>query len=146
GGWVPIAFDGSRSTAPRTKSNEQAFCAAHYGKGKTARYRKKKTKGMRRKKNQRNPAQPQEPQTWITLLWHMGLRLPWSWRLGPSDSSERAHVMDMLRTEAFPPHTLFCGDAGFCGYPLWACVLAQHRHFLVRVGSNVGLLHHHPAT
>jgi len=44
GQWVPIAFDGSRSTAPRTKSNEQAFCAANYGQGKTARYRKKKNR------------------------------------------------------------------------------------------------------
>jgi hypothetical protein len=44
GGWVPIAFDGSRSTAPRTKSNEAAYCAANYGRGKTARYRRKKTK------------------------------------------------------------------------------------------------------
>ena len=42
-GWVPIAFDGSRSTAPRTRDNEHAFCAANYGKGKTARYRKKKS-------------------------------------------------------------------------------------------------------
>jgi len=77
GGWVPIAFDGSRSTAPRTKANEQALCAKHYGKGKTARYRKKKSKGMRRRNNERNKPQPQEPQAWITLLWHMGLRLPW---------------------------------------------------------------------
>jgi len=35
-GWVPIAFDGSRSTAARTKSNEEALCAKNYGKGKTA--------------------------------------------------------------------------------------------------------------
>ena len=49
--------------------------------------------------------------------------------------------MDMLRTETFPPHTLFCGDAGFVGYPLWACVLDQKRDFLVRVGANVSLLH-----
>ena len=142
-GWVPIAFDGSRSTAPRTKSNEAAFCASTYGQGKTAKYRKKRSKGMRRKRNQENKGQAPEPQAWTTLLWHMGLRLPWSWRLGPSDSSERAHVMDLLQTEAFPPHTLFCGDAGFVGYPLWACVLAQHSDFLVRIGSNVSLLHEH---
>ena len=54
GDWVPIAFDGSRSTAPRTKSNEAAYCAANVGKGTTARYRKKKSKGMRRKKNEKN--------------------------------------------------------------------------------------------
>jgi hypothetical protein len=139
-GWVPIAFDGSRSTAPRTKDNEQAFCAANYGKGQTARYRKKKSQGMRRKKNERNKPQPQEPQAWITLLWHMGLRLPWSWRLGPSNSSERAHVSEMIENGKFPKNTLFCGDAGFVGYPLWSQILRRKAHFLVRVGANVSLL------
>jgi hypothetical protein len=138
--WVPIAFDGSRSTAPRSKANEDALCAAHYGQGMTARYRKKKSKGMRRKRNQRNRAQPQEPQAWITLLWHMGLRLPWCWRLGPSNSSERAHVMDMVAAEKLPKNTLFCGDAGFVGYPLWSEILRSGGQFLVRVGANVNLL------
>ena len=77
-GWVPIAFDGSRSSAPRTPANEAALCAANYGKGSTARYRKKKSKGMRRKKNEKNKAQPQKPQAWITPMWHIKLRLPWS--------------------------------------------------------------------
>jgi hypothetical protein len=140
-GWVAIAFDGSRSTAPRTKANEAAFCAANYGHGSTAKYRRKKSKGMRRRQNEKNKAHAPEPQAWITLLWHMGLRLPWSWRLGPSSSSERTHVMDMLRTERFPRHTLFCGDAGFIGYPLWSCVLEQEQDFLVRVGANVNLLY-----
>ena len=140
GRWVPIAFDGSRSTAPRTKANEEAFCAANYGQGKTAKYRKKKSKGMRRKKNEKNPPQPQEPQVWITMMWHMGLRLPWRWRLGPSNSSERAHVMEMLETGKFPKNTLFCGDAGFVGYPLWSEILERGGHFLVRVGANVSLL------
>jgi hypothetical protein len=140
GGWVPIAFDGSRSSAPRTVANENAFCATNYGKGKTARYRKKKSKGMRRKANQKSKPQPQEPQAWITMLWHMGLRLPWMWRLGPSNSSERAHVMDMVRAGNFPRNTLFCGDAGFVGYPLWSQILESGAHFLVRVGANVSLL------
>ena len=76
GKWVPIAFDGSRTTAARTVSNEKEFCAPNYGRGKTAKYRKKKSKGMRRRKNERNKPQPQHPQVWITLLWHMGVRLP----------------------------------------------------------------------
>lgn len=139
-GWVPIAFDGSRSTAPRTKANEQKFCAPNYGKGKTAKYRKKKSQGMRRKQNQRNKPQPQQPQAWITMMWHMGLRLPWLWRLGPSNSSEREHVMDMLNECGFPLKTLFCGDAGFVGYPLWERISSRGRHFLVRVGANVSLL------
>jgi Transposase DDE domain len=142
-GWVPIAFDGSRSTAPRTKSNEIALCAVNYGQGKTAKYRKKKSKGMRRKKNEKNKAQPQEPQAWITMMWHMGLRLPWCWRLGPSNSSERQHVQDMVETDAFPKKTLFCGDAGFVGYPLWSSLVARGHNFLVRVGANVNLLTTH---
>ena len=74
------------------------------------------------------------------MMWHMGLRLPWTWRLGPSNSSERGHVMEMLEQEEFPEKTLFCGDAGFVGYPLWNSVLSAGGDFLVRVGANVSLL------
>jgi hypothetical protein len=139
-GWVPIAFDGSRSTAPRTKTNEEAFCAQHYGQSKSAKYRRRQTKGMRRRNNDKNKPQPQEPQVWITMLWHMGLRLPWMWRLGPSNSSERDHVKEMVYTGKFPKNTLFCGDAGFIGYPLWSDILQSGGQFLVRVGGNVNLL------
>jgi hypothetical protein len=67
GKWVPIAFDGSRTTAARTVSNEKEFCAPNYGRGKKARYRKRKSKGMRRRKNERNKPQSQHPPVWITL-------------------------------------------------------------------------------
>jgi hypothetical protein len=71
----------------------------------------------------------------------MGLRLPWTWRLGPSNSSERDHVKEMLEQEEFPKNTLFCGDAGFVGYPLWSAIAAvPSANFLIRVGANVGLL------
>lgn len=140
-GWVLIGFDGSRVTAPRTVSNEQAFCAPNYGKGKRAKYGKKKSQGLRRKRNEQNPPQPPAPQAWITLMWHMKLHLPWTWRLGPSHSSERDHVQEMLKQEEFPKNTLFCGDAGFVGYPLWSEILATPgRNFLIRVGANVDLL------
>ena len=140
GDWVLMGFDGSRVTLPRTVSNEKEFCAPNYGKGKTAKYRKKKTKGMRRRKNQKNKPQPQAPQTWITMIWQMSLRLPWTWRLGPSNSSERGHVMEILEQEEFPENTLFCGDAGFVGYDFWKAILAAGGNFLVRVGGNVNLL------
>jgi len=140
GEWVPIAFDGSRSDAPRTASNEAAFCSQNYGKGMTAKYRKKKSKGMRRKRNQQSPPQPPKPQVWITMLWHVGLRLPWCWRLGPSDSSERNHVREMLEEEEFPNNTLFCGDAGFVGFDFWSRIRELGHHFLVRVGNNVSVL------
>jgi len=138
-GWVPIAFDGSRSTVPRTRSNEAAYCAANHGKGTTAKYRKKKTKGMRRKQNAKNKPQPPAPQMWMTLMWHMGLRLPWAWRLGPSDASERDDAMAMVACEDFPEKTLFCGDAGFIGYPLWSAMMKGGHDFLVRAGANVYL-------
>jgi len=139
-GWVLMGFDGSRVTTPRTVSNEQEFCAPDYGEGKTARYRRKKSKGMRRRRNEKNKSQPQAPQAWITMMWHMSLRLPWSWRLGPSNSSERGHVREILKQEEFPDNTLFCGDAGFVGYDFWRSILACRGHFLVRVGANVNLL------
>lgn len=138
--WVLLGFDGSRVTAPRTVSNEREFCAPNYGHGKTAKYRKKKTKGMRRRQNEKNKPQPQVPQVWITMMWHMNLRLPWTWRLGPSNSSERGHVMEILEQEEFPENTLFCGDAGFVGYDFWSAILAAGADFLVRIGANVSLL------
>jgi hypothetical protein len=140
---VLIAFDGSRATAPRTISNELALCAPNYGKGKRAKYGKKKSKGMRRKRNEKSKPQPQAPQAWITMMWHMGMRLPWTWRLGPSNSSERGHVVEMLEEEEFPEKTLFCGDAGFVGYPLWSAIIQSGHNFLVRVGANVKLLSEH---
>ena len=138
--WLAIAIDGSRATTPRTVSNEQAFCAKNYGKGKTAKYRKKKTKGLRRRKNKKAKVQPQAPQIWITLMWHVGLGLPWCWKLGPSNSSERAHVKEMLQSSHFGKNTLFVGDAGFVGYDFWKQIMDQGHDFLVRVGGNVRLL------
>lgn len=70
----------------------------------------------------------------------MGMRLPWSWKLGPSNSSERDHFKEMLREQKFPKDTLFCGDAGFTGYELWKLIIDQGHSFLIRIGSNVRLL------
>jgi hypothetical protein len=136
--WLPLAVDGSRASTPRTKTNEQAFRAANYGKGQTAKYRKKKSKN-KRKKN-RTKAETVTPQIWLTLLWHMGLRLPWCWKMGPSDSSEREHFREMLMQQSFPENTLFCGDAGFTGYDFWKSIMDQGHHFLICVGANVRLL------
>lgn len=134
--WLALAVDGSRVSVPRTQENEKAFCAPNYGKGKTARYRKKNGKRKRR------PAKPQpvKPQIWVTLLWHMGLQMPWSWKTGPSYAAERDHFREMLRTQHFPKNTLFCGDAGFVGYELWKTMIDAGHSFLVRVGGNVTLL------
>lgn len=141
-GWVLLGFDGSRATTPRSVSNEQAFCAPNYGKSGKAKTRKKKAAakieaGQRQASKQPHP---QVPQTWITMIWHMGLKLPWTWRLGPSNSCERQHVMQMIQQEKSPKNTLYCGDAGFVGYPLWQAIVNSRNDFLVRVGANVHLL------
>jgi hypothetical protein len=136
--WVALAVDGSRISVPRSQDNEKALCAPNYGKGKTARYRKKKGTGKRRRRKAKT--QPVKPQMWITMLWHMGLRMPWSWKTGPSYSSERDHFRQMLVGQKFPKNTLFCADAGFVGYDLWKEMIDAGHSFLIRVGANVRLL------
>ena len=139
GGWLPLAVDGTRVSTPRTAPNEAAFCAPNHGRSASAKHRAKK-----RRKNgapqRKKKSQPPRPQIWLTLVWHMGLRLLWCWRTGPSNSSERAHFQDVLKTGKFPEKTLFCGDAGFVGYDFWKLIADEGHHFLMRVGSNVTLL------
>jgi hypothetical protein len=131
--------DGSRVSTPRTKENEKAFCAPNFGKSNSAKYRKKKRKGKRVRRKAKK-SQPVKPQIWVTLLWHMGLRMPWSWKTGPSHSSEREHFKQMLTEQKFPKNTLFCADAGFTGYELWKMMIDAGHSFLIRVGANVTLL------
>src|SRR5579872_878665 len=141
GRWLVLAVDGSRVSTPRTQENEKAFCAPNYGKSATAKYRrKKKRKEKKRYRLKSVKAQPVKPQMWLTLLWHVGLSMPWTWRSGPSYASERDHFQTMLREEKFPQNTLFCCDAGFTGYELWKAMIDGGHRFLIRVGSNVRLL------
>jgi hypothetical protein len=137
GRWLPLAVDGSRFTTPRTQSNEQAFAAKNFGKGGRAKSRRKWKNKKRRSKKL---CAPVKPQIWVTLLWHMGLKLPWCWKTGPSTASERHHFAEMLQAHEFPENTLFCGDAGFVGYELWKTILDAGHSFLIRVGGNVRLL------
>jgi hypothetical protein len=74
------------------------------------------------------------------MMWHMGLGLPWCWKLGPSNASERHHVKEMLEFGHFLSNTLFVGDAGFVGYEFWKAITDRGHHLLVRVGANVNLL------
>lgn len=136
GPWLPLAVDGSRTTAPRTRTNEAAFNPRRYGRGSRAQSRTK----WKNKRRRQKPVTPIHPQIWLTLLWHMGLKMPWAWRRGPSNSSERAHFAELLETQEFPEKTLFCGDAGFVGYDLWQAMAQRGHHFLMRVGSNIRLL------
>ncbi|XZE18199.1 transposase [Pirellulaceae bacterium SH449] len=136
GRWCPLAVDGSRFSTRRSRGNEHAFSAKNYGKGRAAKSRQHwKNKNKRSKK-----LATLKPQIWLTLIWHMGLKLPWCWKKGASNSSERHHMMDMLKSMNFPENTLFCCDAGFVGYELWSAIINSGNSFLLRVGGNVRLL------
>ena len=112
GPWVVMGADGSRVECPRTAANEAAFgCAG----------RKKTT-----------------PQQLVTLLFHVATGLPWSWRRGRGDDSERGQLRAQLGL--LPARTLLLADAGFTGYELLTTLLAAGHDFIVRVGKNVHLL------
>ena len=137
GRWLPLAVDGSRASTPRTKSNEAAFSAKKYGHGSKA---KSRSKWRNKKRRTRRLAESVTPQIWLTLIWHMGLGMPWCWKTGPSTASERHHFLDLLKCLIFPKDTLFCCDAGFVGYDLWKALLDDGHQLLIRVGGNVRLL------
>jgi hypothetical protein len=71
-------------------------------------------------------------------LLHVGLGLPWDWRLGSSDTSEREHLRSMIAS--LPPDALLTADCGIAGYEFWSELLASKREFVIRVGGNVRLL------
>jgi hypothetical protein len=139
GKWLVFAVDGSRMDVPRTRGNEERYSP----KSKLSRDAQKRRRQHRRKRRRRALQAARErkanvPQIWLTMLWHVGSGLPWDWRTGPSDSSERGHFQEMLGS--VPVGSLLTADAGFVGYDLWKTVLDGGHQLLIRVGSNVKLL------
>jgi hypothetical protein len=159
-GYVVFAGDGSRIELARTVSLEEAFSPARKKKpqnqkgrgrvrrGQTKKAARRRAAKQRRAARQRRAAQQQaaeaiakktnSPQMWLTLLWHVGSGLPWAWRSGPSESSERGHLEEMLLE--LPENSLITADAGFVGYDFWKAILDAGQHFVIRVGGNVRLL------
>jgi hypothetical protein len=146
---VVFAGDGSRVELARTDSLEAAFSPKPSRKRSGKRRTGKKGRGVKRsgkcgpakKKKQSNASMEKKansPQMWLTLFWHVGTGLPWAWRTGPSDSSERGHLEDMLGE--LPENSLITADAGFVGYDFWQALLTAGHDFVIRVGSNVRLL------
>jgi hypothetical protein len=129
-----FGVDGSRNELPRTVSNQAEYCpqSSH---GKRRRRRKSARRGRAGRARQKKA---ENPQIWITVLWHAGTGLPWDWRSGPSDSSERAHLLEMIAS--LPPRSLVAADAGFVGYEYWKALRDAGHDFVIRVGSNVKLL------
>lgn len=110
--WNAFGVDGSDEPCPRTLANQAAM-------GDTG-----KPDGI--------------PQVAMTKLLHLRTGLPWSFRVGPGTTSERAQLRDMLGD--LPTGSLLVADAGFIGYELCRDLLARGQHFLFRVGGNVHLL------
>jgi hypothetical protein len=147
GKWLPLAVDGSRLGVPRTQRNEERFSKPRKSRGKKKSGTKKRGRHAQRKRPKQSTKSHYDPQAvgpqmWLTLVWHIGLRLPWCWKLGPSYSSERAHLQTLLHEQRFPENTLICGDAGFVGYAFWRTIVEQGHSFLIRVGSNIRLIKH----
>jgi hypothetical protein len=141
-GFAVFAVDGSRLELPRSVSNEQRYAAGSRGAppggaGRRSSGRRRRPSLQRRAQIAREKKRS-NPQMWLTTLWHIGAGLPWNWRLGPSNSSERAHSQEMI--ESLPAEALLAADAGFVGYEGWKALLESGRHWLVRVGANVRLL------
>jgi hypothetical protein len=114
GRWEVFAVDGSDAACPRTIRNQQAL-------GDTG-----KPNGI--------------PQLSMTAVHHVGLAMPWAFRVvpnnsGPSTESEREHLRDML--DELPTGSLLVADAGFIGHGLCREMLGENQHFLLRVGGNV---------
>jgi len=148
GQWLVLAVDGSRLDTARTLPNERRFCKPRKSSKKKKKKKKNAKNKRRRSAKKREPVnkkanydpQPVGPQVWLTLLWHVGLRMPWAWKIGPSYSSERAHFLELMESLEFPENTLICGDAGFVGYDFWSAIDRAGHAFLARVGSNCRLL------
>jgi hypothetical protein len=131
-GFAAFGVDGSRLQLPRTASDEGRFSAPPKRQSKAkAKAKDHAAEAARRKK-------ADSPQLWLTTTFHLGTGLPWDWRMGPTGSSEREHLRQML--DALPAGALVVADAGFVGYETWEAVLSGGRHLLVRVGANVRLL------
>ncbi len=126
-GFVVFGVDGSRLDVPRTTANEARFGSVYKNK--------KHRRGRRRRTAEKKVSLPR---IWLTTLWHVGSGLPWCWKHGAGNSSEREHLQQML--DHLPAETLLTADAGFTGYDFWQSLLDRGHHFLVRIGSNVKLL------
>lgn len=130
-GFIVFGVDGTKVELPRTKSNQET-CSVDRHASKSGRTRRHKSKDAASLKKAEHPA------LFLTTIFHVGLQLPWNWRIGPAYSSERAHALEML--PQLPAGSLLTADAGFVGYPFVQEVMQQGHQLLIRVGSNVKLL------
>lgn len=141
-GYLLLAADSSKLQLSRTESNEMQY--SPNTRGRKGKKRRKADRVRRRARSRQGRVQQAKdkksnsPQMVLALLYHVGLRLPWDWRLGSSDVNEREPVREMIA--ALPSNALVTADCGFFGYEFWSELLASGRQFVIRVGGNVRLL------
>jgi hypothetical protein len=70
---------------------------------------KKRPRSASARAQQAKAKKADSPQLALTLLFHVLLRLPWDWRIGSSDTSEREHLRDMI--PHLPADALIVADA-----------------------------------
>jgi hypothetical protein len=109
-GWIPFGVDGSRLALPRYAALER-----HFGTAGTGDF----------------------PHLWVTSIVQLSTGVPWSWRFGRSDASERHQFCHLVPT--LPERSLLLADAGFVGYEVWETLSKHDRHFVIRLGGNVQL-------
>lgn len=112
GGFIPLGCDGSRLDCARDDE-----LLARVGKSGKA---------------------DGPPSIWVTALVHLTTGVPWSWRLGKADASQRDHRRGLPPT--LPKLALIVADAGFDGYDLMAAIPASDTSFLIRMSSEVRLI------
>jgi hypothetical protein len=143
GGYAVFGADGSRLELPRTTSNERRFAPRPKRPKAPRRHGRSRRRAARPRTARAEAARAKKvnsPQMWLTVMFHVGPGLPWDWRTGPTDSSERDHLRQMIA--ALPAGAVVTADAGFVGYEYWKALLDSGREFLIRVGANVRLLKH----
>jgi hypothetical protein len=125
-----------KASPKKSAKKQQAERRRAAKKQRAAQKRTAKKKAATAKKSSRSSND--NPQMWLTMMWHVGTGLPWDWRSGPADSSEREHLLSMIH--GLPGNCLVTADAGFVGYEYWKALIDSGRHFVIRVGANVRLL------
>jgi len=131
-GFIPLGCDGSRLACPRSEELERRL-----GLGKKPKKKRKKKAAPARGGGGAKPRAAGTPQLWVTAVLHLGLGVPWSWRLGGGGASERAHLRLLLGT--LPRGALLVADAGYVGYALMAALQAAGLAFLLRLSSRAPL-------
>ena len=138
-GYFACAVDGTRLELPRTEANEKRYSAVPKKKSQRSKGDKRRNRHSHQERAEKSRRKKSTvPQMWLTTMWQMTVGLPWDWRTGPCNSSERSHALEMI--PHLPENALVVADAGFVGYDFWKAIRQNDRHFLIRVAGNVRLL------